>query len=72
MRPPVLKNTLGLRVMKPKCGSVVKVELALAAASHTGVYVSSGEIVEIYAEDSMAIVRKVNEAELERCAGKRG
>lgn len=64
---PALKAALGLRV-KPKRGSVVKVELALGAASHTGVYVGPDEIVEIYVEDSMAIVRKVNEAEFLSCS----
>ena len=64
---PALKAALGLRV-KPKRGSVVKVELALGAASHTGVYVGLDEIVEIYVEDSMAIVCKVNETEFLSCS----
>lgn len=64
---PTLKAVLGLRV-KPKRGSIVKVELALGAASHTGVYVGPDEIVEIYVEDSMAIVRKVTEAEFLSCS----
>lgn len=62
-----MKAVLGLRV-KPKRGSIVKVELALGAASHTGVYVCPDEIVEIYVEDSMAIVRKVTEAEFLSCS----
>lgn len=64
---PALKSALGLRV-KPKRGSIVKVELALGAASHTGVYVGNGEIVEIYVEDSMAIVRKVDKDEFLSCS----
>ena len=64
---PALKAALGLRV-KPKRGSVVKVELALGAASHTGVYVGPDEIVEIYVEDLMAIVCKVNETEFLSCS----
>ena len=64
---PALKAVLGLRV-KPKRGSIVKVELALGAASHTGVYVAPDEIVEIYVEDSMAIVRKVTETEFLSCS----
>ena len=78
---PALKSALGLRV-KPKRGSIVKVELALGAASHTGVYVGNGEIVEIYVDISVASsdnkalcseeIAARAEAELERCSGGRG
>ena len=67
---PALKKMMGL-VVTPKRGSVVKVELAMGAASHTGIYVGSGEIVEIYVEDSMAIVRKVGEEEFLTCSAVR-
>ena len=49
-------------VVKPKIGSVVKVDLALGA-DHTGIYIGNDEIVEVANVDSIATVRIVSAEE---------
>ena len=50
-------------IVKPKVGSVVKVDLAGGGLSHTGIYVGNGEIVEVTNIDGNAEVRRVSTEE---------
>ena len=50
-------------VVKPRPGSVVKVDLALPGADHTGIYIGNDEIVEVANVDGVATVRIVSAEE---------
>ena len=50
-------------IVKPKVGSVVKVDLVGGVADHSGIYVGRGKIVEVTNIDGKAAVRRVSTKE---------
>ena len=50
-------------IVKPRIGSVVKVDLSLPGADHSGIYIGNDEIVELANIDGVATVRIVSAEE---------
>ncbi|MBQ2628157.1 MAG: lecithin retinol acyltransferase family protein [Kiritimatiellae bacterium] len=49
--------------VKPKRGSILKIDLACGSATHSGVYVGHDRIVEVTEDEGEAIVREVSPSE---------
>lgn len=47
-------------IVKPRIGSIVKVDLVGGVLNHTGIYVGNNEIVEVANIDGSAVVQKVS------------
>lgn len=67
--PSILSPTLTAKKiiagdnMKPKIGSVLKVDLVGGIADHTGIYIGDNKIVEVYNDNGTGIVRIVSPKE---------
>ena len=55
----VVKNVFMDKV-KPKVGSILKVDIGLWFANHTGIYIGNNQIVELYNDDGIATIRIVS------------
>ena len=58
----ILKNVFG-NTITPVRGSIVKVDLALGCASHTGIYIDENNIIEVAEIDGKAVVRSASKQE---------